>query len=617
MKCPECGQWNRASMPHCINCGARLNIDVSTKNEWRSSLKDNAAGKEYIRVDDDGEAFSEPDARDVLAREMHELKKRKKQGTEALDAFRRNTGSAAPAAEADKAESAPEAPAVQYDPTADTAELRLQAEAEAARRRRISREELLAQMNDRQKDEFRSRVRIMDENGAWLEGRGYDYVPDDQSVYSAWINASTSSAASPIVPPSRIRRLKATVRALAIILAVVLLVVGGWFVWNGLSNRQTQNIDPERQPIITASLLDDLAAHTIKIPGEDGTQIYVRELHASYLVTEGYATIEVADHTWYDNYVGLLEEEMEVSLTPFLKTASGKQVPLDIIHYNISIPISPIVLDTPDALRTEVATTMSAIKIFVRPGSTVTVNGEDYSDTVSSSTGEMSYNATVQPIGDNKFEIVVRSQYCRDNTLTVTLYREPQEIPLDLAAGTYGTTNSKTMKVTATTLPGAYVDVESPYGDLDISELDATGKFTFNAVFDHIGDNKIIINATYGDKKPSRVEHTVYYLPPATEYTTKAWPLDEAGYSELLSNITYRAEHSQVYLVTGVVQYSVSDKPQMVVINTSPDGKSQPVLVQNYTKTNWEVGNYYRIYADANSTYNSMPWLNARYTYEK
>lgn len=611
MKCPECGQWNRASMPHCINCGANLNIDVSTKNEWRSSLKDNVAGKEYIRVDDDGEAYSEPDARDVLAREMHELKKRKQHGTEALDSFRRATGSSA------EANIQSEPPMPEYDPAADTAELRVRAEEEAARRRRISREEILAQMNDRQKDEFRSRVRIMDENGSWLEGRGYDYVPDDQSVYSAWMNAATTPAMSPVVQPSRIRRLKTIIRVLSILLAIALLVIGGSFIWNGIANKKNQNIDPERQPIITASLLDDLAAHTIKIPGEDGTQIYVRELHASYLVTEGYATIEVADHTWYDNYAGILDEEMEVSLTPFLKTASGKQVPLDIIKYNISIPISPIVLDTPDSLRTEVATTMSAIKIFVRPGSTVTINGEDYSDTVSSSTGELSYNATVQPNGDNKFEIVVRSQYCRDNTLVVTLYREPQEIPLDLAAGTYGTTNSRTMKVTATTLPGAYVDVESPYGDLDISELDSTGKFTFNAVFDHIGDNKIIINASYGNKKPSRVEHTVYYLPPASEYTTKAWPLSEAGYSELLSNITYRAEHSQVYLVTGVVQYSVSDKPQMVVINTSPDGKSQPVLVQNYTKTKWEVGQYYRIYADANSTYNSMPWLNARYTYEK
>lgn len=228
----------------------------------------------------------------------------------------------------------------------------------------------------------------------------------------------------------------------------------------------------------------------------------------------------------------------------------------------------------------------------------------------------MSYNATVQPIGDNVYTFVVRSQYCRDNTLKVTLYREPQEIPLDLAVGTYGTTNSSTMKVTATTLPGAYVEVESPYGDLDITNLDTTGKFTFNAVFDHIGDNKIIINATYPGKKASHVEHTVYYLPPASEYTVKAWPLTEAGYSELLSNMTYRAEHSQVYLVTGVVQYSESEKPQMVVINTSPDGKSQPVLVQNYTKTKWEVGKYYRIYADADSTFNNMPKLNARYTYD-
>jgi hypothetical protein len=70
-------------------------------------------------------------------------------------------------------------------------------------------------------------------------------------------------------------------------------------------------------------------------------------------------------------------------------------------------------------------------------------------------------------------------------------------------------------------------------------------------------------------------------------------------------------------VVTGVVQYSVSDKPQMVVINTSEDGKSQPVLVQNYTNTVWEVGTYYRLFADAYSTYNGMPWLNARYTYRK
>ena len=593
-------------MPHCINCGTPLNIDAASRHEWKQNLKDSDSGKAYIRVDEYGEANSEPDSRDVLAREMSELKKRKKEGVEALERLQTTQ----------KVRRSDSAPVITRGDKQIPSEIQDVPSVSSSGSRAASWEELMARMNEHQKDELRRRIRIMDENGDWLEERGLDSWSDDHSVYSAWMNASGNHRTQ-VVLPSRVKRLQSLVKILSIVLITILVFIGGYFVWQGVSNRSNQEADETGGAIITASMLNDLAAHTIMIPGEDGTQIYIRELHASYMVTDGYATVEVADHTWYDNISGALDEEMGVTLTPFLKTSAGKQIPLDVIHYNITIPLSPITLDTPDALRTEVATTMSAIKVIVRPGSIVTINGEDYSDTVSSETGEISYNATVQPIGDNVFTIVVRSQYCRDNTLKVTLYREPQEIPLDLAVGTYGTTNSSTMKVTATTLPGAYVEVESPHGDLDITNLDTTGKFTFNAVFDHIGDNKIVINSTYPGKKTSHVEHTVYYLPPASVYTVKAWPLTEAGYSELLSNMNYRAAHSQVYLVTGVVQYSVSDKPQMVVINTSPDGKSQPVLVQNYTKTKWEIGKYYRIYADADSTFNNMPKLNARYTYDK
>ena len=308
---------------------------------------------------------------------------------------------------------------------------------------------------------------------------------------------------------------------------------------------------------------------------------------------------------------------MEVTLTPFLKSSSGRQTPLDPVHYTITIPLSPIELESPDSMRTTVSTTMASIRIKVRAGSHVTVNGKDYSDTVSSVSGETVYNATIQPIGDNPFTIVVRSQYCRDNTITVVFYRARQDIPLDLAVGTYGTTDKQIMRVSATTMPGAYVEVITPYSDLNITELDTTGKFTFNAIFDKIGNNTISIIASYPGKKPSQVDHVVYYLPPADIYTVKAWPLSADGYAELLSNIAVRAEKNQVYVVKGIVQYVVSDKPQMVVINTSDDGKSQPVLVQNYTKTKWEVGKYYRLYADAYNTYNGMPWLNARYTYLK
>ena len=75
------------------------------------------------------------------------------------------------------------------------------------------------------------------------------------------------------------------------------------------------------------------------------------------------------------------------------------------------------------------------------------------------------------------------------------------------------------------------------------------------------------------------------------------------------------AANRQVYVVMGTVSYFVSDKPQMAVIYTTEDGKSQPVLVENYTRTTWQQGQYYRIYADAYGTYDNMPWLCARYTY--
>ncbi|MBR4082121.1 MAG: hypothetical protein IKK21_10090, partial [Clostridia bacterium] len=255
----------------------------------------------------------------------------------------------------------------------------------------------------------------------------------------------------------------------------------------------------------------------------------------------------------------------------------------------------------------------------VRPGSTVTINGEDYSDTVSSEDGTLSYNATVQPIGDNVFTVVCRSQYCRETTLSVVLYREPQEIPLDLSADTYSSTSSKTMLVRATTLPGAVVEVLSPHSDLDITDADSTGAFSFYAIFDHIGYNTISIQSSMPGKKTSVVNYQVYYLPSASDYTPKAWPMGgatgAAEYAEFLSNSQTRINRTQIYVVTGVVQYVVSEKPQMVVINTSEDGQSQPVLLENFTKTKWKVGEYYRIYGDAYGLYDNMPWLAARYTY--
>ena len=586
-------------MPHCIKCGAPLNIDEASRLGWKDSLHDGGASTQYLRADEFGQVDATPEARDALAGEMQELKKRKREGAEKQSRLGRKNASGSDS-EVIITEELPPPNRRFRQETSPVSTVRVQPADRNGQTIRIE-------------SESRHRVRYMDENGAFAESRTYD------PPFTGGYHEGTGSwhLAGPLPTSAQIRPEKKHVFLKVLLVLVILagLGAGGYFGYQYFASRRKPAVN--QNAIVTATMMDDMAAHTILIPGEEGTTIYIRELHSSYLVKDGFATVEVADHTWYDNLEGALEETMDVTLTPFLKATSGRQTPLDPIVYPITIPISPIKLETPEALRTTVSTTMAAIKIVVRPGSRVTVNGVDCSDTVSSDTGEMSYNATVQPIGDNVFNIVVRSQYCRENTIAVILYREPQEIPLDLAVGTYGTTDQKIMKVTATTLPGARVEVASPHADLNITDLDSTGKFTFNAIFDKIGDNTIIIKSSYPGMRTSEVNHVVYYLPPASEYTSKAWPLSEEGYSELLSNMSVRIANSQVYVVKGVVQYSVSEKPQMVVINTSEDGKSQPVLVQNYTKIHWEVGTYYRIYADAFNTYNSMPWLNARYTYRK
>lgn len=590
MKCPACGQWNRASLPRCMKCGCALSMDATGEMTWKSTLRDGQKPNAYYRMDENGLTDAQPDTRDTLAGEMQEFKVRKEEGLRRQRRMRSTSQN----------RSAPTGRSVTTS-VENIFDSDVPQTAPHARHARHTRSRTMVIRPD-MSDEY-----INDSNAdepLWAE----------QEMYGTrWQSPRRETELTGIVS-GRARRTRRLMRTLVILLILVLLALVGFFGYHYWEERMAREREA-RAATVVASIVDDLAAHTIMIPGTDGSQIYIRELHTSYVVSDGFATIEIPDHLWYDDVEDFLNEQMDVTLTPYLKTASGKQQPLDTIAYTIDIPLSPIRMTKPDAFRTDVSSTMFSLSFVVRPGSRVFVNDTEVSDTVNSETGEFSYNATVQPIGDNLFTIRSRSQYCRENRLDVVLYREPQEIPLDLAADTYTSYNEEYMKISCTTLPGATVTVESPYSDMNITSLATTGAFSFYAHFDHIGDNVVKIRSSYPGKKDSVINYTVYYLPPASVYTPKAWPLNEAGYAELISNIAVRAEHTQVYVVMGHLDSFVSEKPQMAIFYTSEDEKSRPVMVENYTNTSWELGKYYRIYADAYSTYNSMPWLCGRYTY--
>ena len=297
MKCPECGQWNRASMPHCIRCGAPLNIDEASRLAWKSSLKDDAKPASYLRADEFGLVENAPDARDSLAREMQDLKKRKQEGAELLDRLRSRSAASAAAGVVVEEET----------PASGRDSLRRQ---ETFRLRRVSPTGEAAM----RETETRHRVRYMDDAGAYVEKRIYDPIIPQTAEEALQPPPFTSRM--PVILPSRERRRKTALRVLLVFVLVILLGTGGYFTWRFFSERSRLLKSGEPQAIVTASLKDEVAAHIIQIPGTDGDSINIRELHASYNVSGGFASIEVPDHTWYDNVEGALGETMDVTLTP-------------------------------------------------------------------------------------------------------------------------------------------------------------------------------------------------------------------------------------------------------------------------------------------------------------
>ena len=169
------------------------------------------------------------------------------------------------------------------------------------------------------------------------------------------------------------------------------------------------------------------------------------------------------------------------------------------------------------------------------------------------------------------------------------------------------------MKISGNTLTWATIEVETPYLNLDTTELATKGTFSFEAVFDKIGYNTIRIKASAPGYEPSTVEHEVYYIPIADIYTRKAWSMKDQ-YTDYLNNSDRRIANTQIYQVDGVCKEILSPNPQMAVFELT-DGSGRIVTMTNYTYDNWKAGSTYRLFGDAYGIYNGGPWLNGRYSY--
>ncbi|MBE5786064.1 MAG: zinc ribbon domain-containing protein [Clostridiales bacterium] len=619
MKCPHCGHWNRASFPRCFRCGTELPQETPDKAD-AASPQTEGASKVYIQINEEGRSTSAVDDRDSLAKEMKDLHARKRRGEQAQSMLREQTTRQGLA------------------PTGRNVQT-------MTGRRVFPMPQSTSYSDDAMRAEGNVRPDAIPVQSR--ETIEYDEYGDEKGY----------TASGMTVRQMKVRRrfgVRRFTRLFAIVLMAASLAVAFYFgvyktflekpeeiplqdrvYFPTYQGEQKSLALPEHERvIITDTVLNDSPAHLVKVPGEEGQIIWVKELRRNVPVVGGYASIEVEDYTWYEDQQSVTQETVDAVMTLYLKTSAGEQKPMGQITYPVEIPLSPLELIKPSSSFAEVSTSLYEMQFKVAVDSTVMINGQNYTDMVmKNQDGKIHYHANVTASGNNEIQIVVRAPYHRENSMTVTLYRENQQIALDLAAETGSewrpgweddTTKEpnakgeypkreRRMKISATTVSWATVRVLTSHQNLDLTKLAVDGSFSFEPIFDHIGDNTIIIEASAPGYETSVVEHTVYYCPVADIYSRKAWDMNDM-YTDYLNFTDRRVANTQIYLCKGTITQILSNNPPMALVKLDSD-YDRTVLIRNYTNDTWSVGQRYRIFADAYSVYNGAPWLNGRYSY--
>ena len=584
MKCPKCGYWNRDSFPKCFRCGEELPRADAGQTRAKPEMPKDAAPKTYIQINEEGQATSAVDSRDQLAREMEDLAARKRRGEAEHRRLRENSATQG------------------FAPSARIAQT-------MTGRRTFPLPQNTSYI--RNEDAIEGDVRPDAIPVTSQRVIGYDEEARPEPGMAYWEEASSRRRGKQI----KIYRYGFLRRFGKIIAAVLIIAALGTAGYEYLYKPYMEQMEKEAEkniPKITPSVLDERNAHIFQLPGEDGQVYWITELKTSYPVVDGYATFEVNDYKWYEHLENITEEKITATITPYLRTAAGEQKRMPQIPFEVTIPESTLELVTPSTSYTQTYRQLYEIQVRVTIGSTVTVNGEDYTPLVNAE-GLLTFQAQIDPIGENPFVITTRAEYCREKTETIIIYRPEQKIRLDLAADIATRYSSQTMKITGTTLTWATITVESPYQNLDTTELATRGTFSFEAVFNKIGNNTIIIRASAPGYDPSVVEHDVYYVPIADVYTRKAWSMKDQ-YTDYLNNSDKRIANTQIYQCDGVITQIISKNPQMSVMELS-DGSGRTLLFTNNTYDTWQEKSLYRIFGDAYGLYDGAPWLNARYSY--
>lgn len=672
MKCRQCGAWNQAYLPKCVKCGAPLFGNTQKPRAWEEAMHEKKPSLQITQFDEHEDLSAAPQTppeesfdpdrvdRAELTDEIETLKRRREEGAQRIAQMKEQAERVR--------KSIRSAQIIRPAPEADDMPSSYAGDSAAIRRRQQRQQERYAAAEDLYQETPPSEDKPQNDNEyGYFGDPSYEqpiaYDDDDPHApifYDGYTPESGDQGAltdeeymprrvqnravreelyeSANARHKRRRPMVMLLKLFALLSCCAAMGVGGVLIARHFVLSQGMQVREDNETsieVVETTSDDGHPAHTITIYGRENATVYLREMQTSYVIADGKVSVTVPDYMWYDTESSTFAtpvetDTMDVTITPYIRySQEGDQYQLEPIEYTVDVPLSPIQLINPATAYAEVGVSIFEVRINVDLGSTVIIDGTNVSTLIRAETGNVSKNVQVLPVGDNTISISVKSKYCRENKMEITLHRPAQEIPLELDATVIvewnyepiteeaynAATDEEKQKmnipsISGTTLPGADIAVEFPHWNLQLDK--ATGKFSFTPLFSTLGDNDVVIRASYEGMADSVITHTVYYMPNADIYTRKAWDLD-AQYTDLLNYIDMR--RGTIYVGTGTIQRIISTAPQMAIMNIGTDDFEKLVMIENSSKTTWVEGTRYRVYGDAYGLYNTMPRLTVRYTY--
>jgi hypothetical protein len=308
---------------------------------------------------------------------------------------------------------------------------------------------------------------------------------------------------------------------------------------------------------------------------------------------------------------------------PSAETQKGIEISFDIIVYKdgtaayketlnftMEMPQAPLTLIQPEQGQAIVDGETYRLVFTVSEGSTVFINGDDFTDLLDDS-GRFQKDLTVSDVPESTYEIRVIKRGFKDTTVNIVLKREEQIVPLTLDMELPIKAEGDSVIIRGRTHPKAQITT-----DLELIGVPTinpeTGAFSIEVKSGRPGLSAGVLTSTSNDGKISQVDIVIFRTMTEAEYTRRAWKPD---FPELFAHPNLH--NGQIFLFTGTISKVIlyGDK-NVFTVNVS-DGPANPqhILVEFWGDFKFEPGDKIRVFGNRWGNHEEMVRVLAPFIY--